>query len=318
MPKENLIINGHGDSIFVGVGKPDSVFPDKKPRDINTQAIDNLLIQSRDIYERFEIGQREATFYPNADFHNLPVVFVLMTDTHYGSIMTNTELLNEHLDIIRNTPNFFIVHNGDHTDNFNATGKWASGMMEDPLPPKVAARTWAKKLTDLDQLGKIGVLGFGNHDDFGSNAGQDYHDTFLSGFRCPIFTSGGLLHIIHGTEHYALAMSHKYWGTSKLNPTNACKRYLEHEEPTADLIFLGHTHQSEGLTFERGGKKIVAVIGGTYKDRDDWARKQGIAGRSGSPGWAVALYPNEHKMKLYDDLRDAQKEVQLNMETYGH
>ena len=307
MPKENLIINGQGDSVFIGAGRPDPVFPDKKPRELNTQAIDELLIQSRSIYERFEIGQREATFYPNADFYNRPVVFVLMTDTHYGAVTVNTELLNKHLEIIESTPNFFMVHNGDHTDNFNATGKWASGMEEDPLPTKVAARAWAKKLKRLDDLGKIGVLGFGNHDDFGKNAGQDYHDTFLSDFRCPIFTSGGLLHIVHGQEHYALAMSHKYWGTSKLNPTNACKRYLDFEEPDADIVFLGHTHQSEGLTFEKGGRKRVACIGGTYKDLDEFARKNGIGGRSGTPGWAVALFPNQHKMVLYDDLEDARE-----------
>ena len=109
-----------------------------------------------------------------------------------------------------------------------------------------------------------------------------------------------------------MAMTHKYWGYSKLNPTNATKRFLEHEYPTADISFLGHTHQSEGLQFERSGIERIGVIGGTYKDEDVWARKKGIGGRSGSPGWVVMLYPDRKQMQLYKDVEIAQQDL-LNM-----
>lgn len=282
-------------------------FPDKKQREWHPQQVDEVLIRSREVLDNFEIGQKEATFVPRPDYGNLPSVFLLMTDTHYGSVVSDTELMNQHLKIVEDTPNFFMVHNGDHVDNFNATGKWASGMMEDPLPPQLISRAWTEKLLKLDQLGKIGVLSFGNHDDFGQKAGQDWYESFLGKFNCPVFTSGGLEHILVGSQHYELAMSHRYWGTSKLNPTNATKRFLEHEYPTADISFLGHTHQSEGLQFERGGIQRVGVIGGTYKDKDNFARKNGIGGRSGSPGWAIALWPDRKQMQLFKDVVVAQQ-----------
>ena len=288
-------------------------FPDKKEREWTPLQVDEVLIRAREVAEKFEIGQKEATFIPHPDYPHLPITILLMTDTHYGSSRADTNLINEHLDVVRDTPNFYLAHKGDHTYNFNVTlGKTADGVFENPLPPQVTSRAWAEKLKGLDDQNKIAVLGFGNHNDFAQSAGQDWYDTFLGQFKCPIFTSGGLLHILEGGEHYEMAMTHRYWGTSKLNPTNATKRFLEHEYPTADISFLGHTHQSEGLQFERGGIKRVGVIAGTYKDTDNWARKQGIGGRSGSPGWALMLWPDRKKMELFSDIELA-KQVTLDM-----
>jgi hypothetical protein len=185
-------------------------------------------------------------------------------------------------------------------------------MTENPMPPQIEGRTWGQKLEKIDRKSKLLAAGFGNHDDFTFEASQnDYYDTFMSELSCPIFTEGGVLHIGVGTQWYHLAMTHRYWGTSKLNPTNACKRYLEHENPYADIILLGHTHQSEGIHFERGGKDRVAVIGGTYKVDDPFARKRGIGGRAGSPGWAVALWPDRRQMQLYKDVSLAEETMIL-------
>jgi predicted phosphodiesterase len=286
------------------------IFPDKKIRLEGTELFDqvsDLLVRSRELEGRFEIGQKEATWIPEPEYPQLPMMLMLMTDTHFGSNKVDTHLLREHLNILKNTPNFFMVHNGDNVDNFNATGKWASGMMEDPVHPQTTSRAWCEVMGVLDNHAKIGAMSFGNHDDFGYKAGQDWYESFLSGMTCPIFTSGGLLHIVYGGYKYDLAMTHMYWGTSKLNPTNATKRFIEHEYPEADIAFLGHTHQSEGLHFERGGKDRIGVIGGTYKDKDVYARKWGIGGRSGSPGWVVALWPGQRQMHLFKDVTLAQE-----------
>jgi predicted phosphodiesterase len=283
-------------------------FPDKKQRLWHPNQVDEVLVRAREIQDSFEIGQKEATFVAYPEYGNIPIALALMTDSHYGSIRSNTQLINRHLQIIDETPNFYLAHDGDHVNNFNAAlGRLATGMFEDPVHPQIVSRAWAEKLKALDDKNKIAVLGFGNHDDFAEHAGQDWYDTFLGKMKCPIFTSGGLLHILVGGQHYEMAMTHEYWGVSKLNPTNACKRFLEHEYPTADIAFLGHTHQSEGLQFERGGIKRVAVIGGTYKDEDIYARKRGIGGRSGTPGWVIFLYPDVKKMQLFSDIEVAQQ-----------
>jgi hypothetical protein len=287
-----------------------TVFPDKKRRGELYNEVRDYVIRGREIADRFEIGQKEAMWIPQPEYPELPIMILLITDPHFGSIHVDHRLLDEHLEIVDNTPNFYVITNGDDVDNFGVHLKSAVGVYEDPLPPSIQAKAWVERMAELDKKGKLGVIGYGNHNDFTSVTGNDWYDAYLSSFRCPIFTSGGLLHTVVGGYDYQIAMTHKFWGVSKLNPTNVCKRYMEHTYPDADVIFIGHFHQSEGLHFERGGKDRVAVLGGTYKDSDMWARKVGISGRSGSPGWVLCLNPADRGMQLFKDVRMAKKTLE--------
>jgi hypothetical protein len=85
---------------------------------------------------------------------------------------------------------------------------------------------------------------------------------------------------------------------------------MDHEYPGADISFIGHSHQSECLHFDKGGKDRIAVIGGTYKVRDDWARQRGIGGRSGVPGHCVLLWPEKRCMVAMKDITVAVQMLQ--------
>lgn len=266
-----------------------------------------LLKEAQEFTLESRIGVGEANFKPKAEYPNLPVCFLLATDMHYGSIHTNYDLLEEHLDMVENTPNTYLVTNGDDVDAFVAMGKVATGTYENPLPPQLQTLAYIDRIKQLDKKGKLGAMSFGNHNEFMFVSGYEWLETFASTLDAPIFTSGGLLHIKHGDQTYNMAINHKYWGTSKLNPTNACKRFIEYEyaDHKIDIAFLGHTHQSEMLQYNRGDHETLAVIGGTYKVEDTWAQKQGIGRRGGRPGMAVLLYPDEHRMVGFKDIEVA-------------
>lgn len=255
------------------------------------------------------IGKDTGVWRPKLEYPTLPFAVGLFTDTHYGSIYTDYDLLNEHFRIVEDTPNYGMVTNGDDIDNFIAMGKSATGVYEDPLPPQLQNIAYLDKLQALVKSGKLGCMSYGNHNDFGYITGLDWFETFARDFskKIPIFTAGGDLTIKVGKQNYDMAITHRYWGASKLNPTNANKRFMEHEYPEADIIFLGHTHQSELDTFERAGVEKIAAIGGTYKKGEPWPRQQGIGRRSGHPGLTVMLYPNEHKMVGFKHTEDAQQ-----------
>lgn len=272
-------------------------FPDKKLVTIDPVEFENAVSEVARLKAGAEVGQREATWVPRLDYSDKPILFLFLTDVHYLSTRSDYILLNHYLDVIEQTPNAFVITGGDDCDNFNVTlGRVATGVYEDPFESGYQARAWALKMKRLDELEKIGFMVFGNHTDWSFNAGIDWYDTYLSSFNCPILTSGGLVKVKVGKAVYEIAATHRYWGTSKLNPTNANKRYLEHEYPTADVVLLGHTHQSEILFFERGGKERIAIIGGTLKLYENYARKHGIGGRAGTPGMCVVLFPNRNEM----------------------
>jgi len=294
MTKENeIIINGQG--TVRAIGRPSTQF------DRST----SFLQEARRIEQEYGIGATEAVWNVNAPYPNRPIGILLATDIHYGSTKVDYDTLLKHLDIVENTPNMYMVSNGDAIDNFNVMLKSATGAYENPLSPQRQTEALIEKFKVLDRKKKIGCISFGNHDDFVGGVGYEFWETWGRDLNMPIFLTGGLLHIIHRSEKYEMAMTHRYWGSSKLNPTNTAKRYLEHEYPDADIVFIGHTHQSENLTFERGGKERIAIIGGTYKKDDMFARKHGIGGRSGAPGNTILLYPNERKMISFKHLEDA-------------
>lgn len=297
---ERGIFTGATEDSWKPIGKTE--FTDKKLRRLEYDRVTRHIQEGQAIFQEWEIGQREASVVIEAPHKELPIVVGLLSDMHYGSINVNYEILNRHLDIIEQTPNFYMATNGDHVDFFNAI-KFASGMSENPINQQLQARTLMLRLRELDQQGKILVLSHGNHDNFGQEAGQDFFDSFLSEFNAPIFTSGGLLHMFVQGQEYKMLLNHTYWGKSKINATNAAKRLMEYEGGgDIDIAWLGHSHNSSYEHFERGGKDVLAIVSGTYKLRDDWAARNGLGSRGQQPGISLMLWPGERKMQAFKDI----------------
>lgn len=266
-----------------------------------------LLKRAQEFNRKIDIGVKEATWQPIPDYPDLPIAILHATDIHYGSTHVDYDLLDKHLTVVEDTPNFYMLTNGDHVDNFNVIGKWASAVYENPLPPQLQTMALIERVKGIDAKKKLAVMSFGNHDNFIDASGYDWFNTFARGLNAPVFTSGGFLHALVGSQWYGIALTHEYWGKSKINPTNAAKRFWEYEYPQADIVLLGHTHQSEVLHWERGGKDRIASIGGTFKLSDNWARKKGIGGRGGEPGHCMILWPDQRKMFATKDIDVAQQ-----------
>jgi len=285
----------------------DRMFPDKKVRNLDYERVTNYLQEGREIAKEFEIGQREATFVPDPEMPDLPIVILLASDIHYGSTGVRYDILKYFLDAVDELPNFYLATNGDEVDAFNAVFH-PTGMTENPLPPQIQSRAIAEKLRTLDEKGKIAVLSQGNHNRSGFAGGQDWYDSFLSGFRCPVFTSGGLLHVDYRGAVYNGLMNHTYWGKSKLNPCNSVKRMIEYEGGGVgdiDFGWVGHVHQSDVEHFERGGKDVLAFVSGTLKQDDKWAAQNGIGGRGQLAGTSIMLFPEEKQMVGFKQFKSA-------------
>lgn len=302
---ERLIIDSKGTEKIVSPTHP---YPDKKIPEYDYTKTTQFLKESRQLVKEADLGQKVATWIPDLQYPTLPFAIALMSDLHYGSTNTDYDLLDEHFKIIEDTPNFYMATNGDHVDNFNAV-KHPTGMTENPLPPHYQAIVLFRKLLELDRKNKVAVISQGNHDLFGFLGGQDFFETFASEFQCPIFTQGGSLDINTAGYTYKMILNHTYWGRSKINITNASKRLIEYEsgEKTADIGWLGHTHQSSFEHFTKGGKDIVAVVSGTYKVDDPWAAQNGIGSRAGHAGITLVLWPDQRKMEVFKDMRTAQQ-----------
>lgn len=185
-----------------------SEFASRKIFDETTE----FLQKAKKLEGKFEVGVKEAVFCPQPQYPDAPIAVWHATDLHYGSIRTDYDLLVKHLKILEETPNFYVVFNGDEVDNFNTIGAWSTGVYEDPIAPQRQTQAWIEKIKELGRRRKIAVMSFGNHNNFTEPSGYDWLESFAREVKTNIFTSGGLLRLVHGEQHYPIAITHYYWG----------------------------------------------------------------------------------------------------------
>ena len=311
---KTLIVDSQGTEKLI---KPRQTFEaNKKIPIIDEQSMVAHLIEARRIYKEMEVGQREATVNLKTPYPDLPAYVWLNTDDHVGSIHTDYESFLRDFNTVKNRPNFSLISNGDEIDNFMVTlGGAANGVYENPLSPQQQGQLFRKMFKGMDDLDKIIAFSFGNHNQWLRGAGYKFENTWLQNFKAPVLNCGGVVTVKYGSQDYKVAISHMHWGTSKLNPTNACKRMLEHDFPEADIAFLGHTHQKEMLQFTRAGQNRVAVIGGTYKTEDEFGSEHGMGSSRGNIGGiTLALFPDTKKIVPFYSIQEAEEDLLLRLE----
>lgn len=279
-------------------------FPDKKEAFTDYDRITDHIQEAASIGKEMDVGQERATWLFSGDYPSLPHFFVWMSDIHYGHKGVDYDRLNEHLRVVEDTPNFAVVFGGDEIDNFNAAIHPHAAISGDAISPQAQAQAFMEKMLHLDRLGKVGAVTHGNHNDFIGVAGYDYYQTFMAEMQAPIFTKQGFLHILVGEQgqEYRVILSHQFWGKSKLNPENAPRRLMEYGENSGDkpdIALLGHDHQAAGSMFDRGGRELVVVDGGTYKTGDRWGNQR--FGPAGQGGYTIAMWPNEKRLHIFRD-----------------
>lgn len=288
---------------------------DKKIPIIDENSMMEHLIEARRIYKEMEVGQREATVDIKTAYPDLPAYVWLNTDDHLGSVMTDYEAFRRDFNTVKDRSNFFMISNGDEVDNFMVINKAATGVYENPFNPQQQGLMFQKMFKGMDDRDKILAFSFGNHNQWLRGVGYKFENTWLREFKAPVLNCGGVVTVKYGTQEYHIAISHMHWGSSKLNPTNACKRMLEHDYPDADVAFLGHTHQREILQFNRAGKDKVAVIGGCYKVDDEFAGERGMGGSRGNRGGiTLALFPDTKKIVPFASIQEAEEDLLLRLE----
>lgn len=281
-----------------------TMFPDKKRASTNFDRVTSFITEAQSLSKEADVGQERATFIAQGEYPELPVCLLYMTDIHYGNMGVDYELLQEHFEILEDTPNFFAVLGGDDIDAFSPTAH-PSGMMGDAITPQMQAQAFLDLISQLDRKSKIALIEHGNHTDWIDKAGYDFANTFYNELQAPVFKAGGVLEVLVGGVNYRVGINHTHWGNSKINPTNSPKRMMEYSYPGIDIALVGHTHQAAGEQFDRAGENKIAVVGGTYKLKDPFGEKWGM-GKAGSPGYTVMLWPGQKRMELFKDPRVAQ------------
>ncbi len=268
-------------------------FPDKKTYEVNWRRNLEKLGEMGRIIEGAEIVQEEGTYRVPITNPEIPYSMgLIFSDAHIGSYSSDYKLIIDLMDKVLSTPNSFLVDVGDTFDS----GIWGGLQHEQIMPQYMQHFTVEDMIRELGD--KYGACVIGNHPEWMFTAsGQKPEMTFARQMKGPVFAGMGLLHLEAGNQKYDLALSHDYWGKSKINIHNCCVRLRENEYPNADVFAVGHQHIWGHMKEMIEGREVLYVRPGTAKLRDRYARIHGIAKRGQECGIAVIF---GHKEKYFE------------------
>lgn len=187
------------------------------------------------------------------EFADVDKLFLVdLSDVHIGSKSFDGESLKNTLELIKNTPNFYIILGGDTINHANKGSK--SSQFEDDMTPKEQIIGQVKG----DKVIKPGAVQFfepvrdrilckvdGNHD---ATRAKEYNDITPTEWLCsllkiPYMRELALLSLQVGKHNYTAFIHHISGSTGK--KINLNKLQELGEQFRADIIFGEHTHRRQ-------------------------------------------------------------------------
>ena len=247
------------------------------------------------------ISNMENARWAEINFNaNRYIGVALASDQHIGNTFTDHERMREDADLIRTTPNCFVIHAGDFIDNF-MTDK-PRPTMKQKIPPSIQ---W--KLCDhyLSMFGdKILAVVAGNHDLWTSGL-TDYDPLSKKILDMNVIYHQHELNIrlVVNNIPYNFSIRHMRRGNSSIHPARIVKKMWEDGECDFDIGVIGHHHTPVIEPFARHGLERWAIRPGSYKVIDGYAEMLGFpADRTTCP--MAILSPDRRHIQVFTDLRD--------------
>lgn len=281
-------------------------FPDKKQIGVDWRRNFQAITEVTRLVKEAEIVQEEGTYQVKLDRPDIPYAIGFnFSDGHIGSYTTDHERIKWLFDLVLATPNSFLVDTGD---TFN-DGIWGGLQHEDVMPAYMQTFTVDDIARELGD--KYAACVIGNHPEWlFQAAGIKPEVLFARQIKGPVFPGMGLLHLKVGDQEYNWALAHNYWGKSKLNIHNVCRRLREVEYPEADIVTVGHEHIWGFMKERAGDKEVLYIRPGTAKTQDRWARIHGISKRGQDFGVAVIFSAKEKQFEAFP-IEEAVKQMEL-------
>jgi hypothetical protein len=234
-----------------------------------------------------------------------PVGLAWFSDIHLGSDHTDYIGVERDFDIVKYAPGFYGGFHGDLGDN------WIIGALQ------ANSRNQSISLLDeirmgFDLLGRLGPKLLwavpGNHDNWEYIlTGRDSIAQALAGMKLLYDPHEVVFTLTVGDAEWLVKVRHKWRGFSSFNDSHAVEVGWERGNTPFDIGIGGHTHTGTWLRpFTRHKKRLYALITGSYKVDDGFARRMGFRGTCGLGSGATILTP-DRDFVFFEDLKYAAK-----------
>lgn len=230
------------------------------------------------------------------------IALVASGDWHIGNINVNFKALREDIDTVASTDGMYYVFVGDGTDNFTATSI-PNGMHEQIISPRGARIAMGRLFKKIAHKMIAAIMGC--HDAFTvKTADFNILEYLTDNLHIPYLGNGGTINIVVNDVTYRIAARHKYRFQSSLNLSHTCRQYVRHADPYADIVAIGHNHESYIGQEDIFQKPRIFVRTGGYKPTDRFAESLGYEQQD---CWipVVLLNTKKKEMRMASSIQEA-------------
>jgi len=268
--------------------------------------------KSRQHEEQRRIERRDSQIIK---LPNEPVAIGWLSDIHIGSPHVDYESVHTDFQTIANTWGFYGGFHGDLGDN------WIIGRLQ------AQARNQRLSIQDEVRLGLnlLEILGPkllwavpGNHDNWEYVlTGRDSIAESLKGMKMLYDPHEVVFNLMVGDANWIVKVRHQWRGYSQFNDTHAIEKGWWFGNTPFDIGVGGHTHTGTWCRpFHMHGKRRYAIITGTYKFDDGYARRLGFKSTCGLGSGATVLTPNGDFV-FFEDVRFAAQYLTYLRQEWG-
>lgn len=231
-----------------------------------------------------------------------PCAIALFGDQHFGG-KCDYRRLRADADLVATTPNMYVIQGGDLVDNFiigrlQAVQKQQATTFDQEL----RAATWWVDRVAPSMVVWVG----GNHESWTrKTSGIDFWRTRLQNCLCLYDPHQIRFTINHCGNTHRVMVRHKWRHGSVFNVTHGIE--VGYDRVASFDVGIGfHTHQATLCRpFLRDGQRRYAVLIGTYKLRDEYARELGFPNTAEGGGSGAFIFLPDGRLIWEDNLQTA-------------
>lgn len=200
-----------------------------------------------------------------------PVAIASFSDQHWGAWSTDYDLFEKCTDELKEIPDFYAILTGD-LGHYAIKLRGVLEVADNLLPPEQQTDSLEDWLDDVKD--KVIAALWDNHGiQRGENqAGESSLKRLLSR-RVTYFNGIGHIDIKVGDQIYHGAISHKFRGSSFLNPCHAQMRYMRFVGTDREFAMQGDTHEYGVAKYADGGKVRVAINSGSLQLNSGYGKR---------------------------------------------
>ncbi len=275
--------------------KTDDTMPVVRPLIVGVTNNDYINIE--DIWELAEISfdatleKEKRRNAQRIEFPAKPIALVLLSDLHIGNASTDYRQLRKDAQLINETEGMHAIFHGDGIDNWIVPKlqQLQRGQAVNFEHELMLFESWLSMISD-----KLVAVVSGNHDNWThSMSGVDIVKRMLKKTKV-LYDRDEIRTIISlGNKEWEFCIRHKWLGSSIYNPTHGIERFSR-MGASFDIGIGGHTHIAS-LSREfvsNDNRQCMAIITGTYKRYDGFARQLGLPHCPHNGSGAIILQPN--------------------------